>query len=73
MPLSMANKNKCCRIINIIGGRGIKQRLSSLGIYPSNFVKIIKNDFVGPLIIEINNSKLAIGRGMAHKIIVKEC
>jgi len=72
MPLSMANKDKLLKIINIVGGRNVKQRLSALGLYPGSVIKMITNDFGGPLIVEVNNSKIAIGRGMAQKILVNE-
>ncbi len=72
MPLSMADKNKRWEIVDIAGGRNIKQRLSALGLYPGSIIKMVTNDFGGPLIIEVSNSKIAIGRGMAQKIIVNE-
>ena len=72
MPLSMANKDKLLKITNIVGGRNVKQRLSALGLYPGSVIKMVTNDFGGPLIIEVNNSKIAIGRGMAQKILVSE-
>ncbi len=72
MPLSMANKNKLWKIADVIGGRNVKQRLFVLGLYPGSIVKMVTNDFRGPLIVEINNSKIAIGRGMAQKILVNE-
>ncbi len=72
MPLSMANKDKFLKITNIVGGRNVKQRLSALGLYPGSVIKMVTNDFGGPLIVEVNNSKIAIGRGMAQKILVNE-
>ena len=72
MPLSMANKDKLLKITNIVGGRNVKQRLSALGLYPGSVIKMVTNDFGGPLIVEVNNSKIAIGRGMAQKILVNE-
>jgi len=72
MPLSMASKDKLLEIVNIMGGRNVKQRLSALGLYPGSVIKIVTNDFGGPLIVEVNNTKIAIGRGMAQKILVNE-
>ncbi len=72
MPLSMASRDKLLEIVSIVGGRNIKQRLSALGLYPGSVIKMVTNDFGGPLIVEVNNSKIAIGRGMAQKILVNE-
>lgn len=71
MPLSMAEEGKKLKVVNIFGGRNIKQRLSSLGIYPNAIVEINTNELNGPLIISVNNARIGIGRGMASKIIVE--
>ncbi|QSQ09440.1 hypothetical protein H0A61_01803 [Koleobacter methoxysyntrophicus] len=54
------------------GGRNFHQRLLDLGLVRGIKVRVIKNDMTGPLIISIGEGRLAIGRGMALKIIVKE-
>ncbi len=57
-------------IRGIHGGAGIKNRLASIGIYPGASVKIVKKA-PGPCIIEVSGTRLAIGRGMASKILVE--
>lgn len=49
-------------------GHGIKHRLCSLGLYNDQKVKIIKNDNIGPIIVEVMGSKVVLGRGQARKI-----
>ncbi len=58
-------------IKGIHGGAGIKSRLASIGIYPGATVKIVKKA-PGPCIIEVSGTRLAIGRGMASKILVED-
>ncbi len=71
MPLSMAEEGKKLKVVNIFGGQNLKQRLYALGIYPDVIVKVVTNGFNGPLIISVNNTKIAIGKGMANKVIVE--
>ena len=70
MPLSMAKENEMLRIEKILGGNNLRQRLSAMGLYEGNTVKVYSNGSNGPVIVAVANSKIAIGRGMAQKIIV---
>jgi len=54
----------------IQAGCGLKSRLYGLGIFPGEKVKVIKNDR-GPILLKVGNTKLAIGRGEAKKILVE--
>lgn len=46
-----------------------RKRLYELGLNKGAKVTMVKNDF-GPLILNINGHKLALGRGLASKIMV---
>ncbi len=70
MPLAMASAGEKIRIVKFAGGRGMHQRLSSMGLNVGSEIEIIKKGFQGPLLIEAGDTRLAIGAGMAHKIIV---
>lgn len=60
-------------VIKILGGLKMRFRLESLGIYEGvKIKKISKVLFRGPVIIEVKNYKIAIGYGMAKKILVKK-
>lgn len=45
--------------------------LEKTGIRPGKIIEMISNYGVGPIIIKIDEAKIAIGRGMATKILVK--
>ncbi len=61
------------RVVDIIGGWGIRQRLSQLGIYPGDIIRIVRSGaFGGPIYIEVNGNGVAIGRGVARHIEVEE-
>ncbi len=68
LPLTESLQNDTVKILQIKGGFGFRQRMSELGIMPGNTVKIIKNDHIGPLIIMVKNSRIALGRGMCRRI-----
>lgn len=60
------------RISSINGGQALTSRLRAMGIYPGAVVKKMLSPSRGPVVIEVLNSKVAIGRGMAEKIMVKK-
>ncbi|BDH79330.1 MAG TPA: ferrous iron transport protein A [Methanothermobacter sp.] len=56
----------------IIGGIGLRRRLESLNIRVGKKVRKVSSlPFRGPIIIEVDRSKIAIGQGMAGKILVE--
>ncbi|UCD09341.1 MAG: ferrous iron transport protein A [Dehalococcoidales bacterium] len=60
------------KIIEIQGGQGLTTRLSALGIIPGrNIVKISDMLMRGPVTVKIGSTQVAIGYGMADKIIVE--
>jgi len=46
------------------------KRLYELGLYRNALVKVVKNDF-GPIILNLSGNKLALGRGLASKVMVE--
>ncbi|PJA37685.1 ferrous iron transport protein A [candidate division WWE3 bacterium CG_4_8_14_3_um_filter_42_11] len=59
-------------IVTIAAGFKATKRLSDLGLVPETEVKILQKTLVsGPIEVEARGSKLAIGRGLASKVLVK--
>jgi ferrous iron transport protein A len=59
-------------VIGVLGGPGLIRRLDALGIRPGK--KVTKTSsvlFHGPVTLKVNNSQVAVGFGMARKIIVE--
>ena len=66
-------KNKSVKIVSIAGGRGSRQILAQLGIGIGSKVVILRNaPFSGPLLIQNHGTSVAVGRGVASKILVEE-
>lgn len=58
-------------IAEIRGGCGIIKKLESIGIIPGKKItKISSQPWQGPQTIEINNIQVAIGFGMAKRIMI---
>ena len=69
-PLSEVTEGQTVNIIRIDGGRGLRVRLTTLGLLPNTRVTVIHNGRSGPFVISVKKSKMALGRGMVDKIMV---
>lgn len=59
-------------VLQLQGGRGLVNRLNALGIRPGKKItKVSAMLMKGPVTIEVDRAQIAIGFGMARKIIVK--
>ena len=69
MPLSMVKKGEA-NLINKIGGiEDTKKFLGIIGFVVGAAVTVI-SEIKGNMIVEVKNSRVAIGKDMANKIIV---
>ncbi len=69
MPLTMLPPGQVGRIVEIRAGRQLTDRLAGLGLLPGNTVSVLR-DNGGPLLLAVGETRLALGRGIAHKILV---
>jgi ferrous iron transport protein A len=70
--LTRARENVNLVFISLEGGRGAMQRLTDMGLVPGEHLKILNNSGFGPVTVLIKGVKVALGYGLANKIIVKE-
>ena len=72
LMLSMVESGATVELVAIQEGKRLRKRLADLGLNTGLQVRVVKNCFAGPLILAVReDSRLAIGRGMAHKIQVQ--
>ena len=71
ITLDHIKEGKRVKIIKIDTGRGLMVRIKNLGVLEGDTIKVIHNTR-GPIIIGKGDLRLALGRGMSHKIIVEE-
>jgi ferrous iron transport protein A len=59
-------------VAQIQGGHGLISRLSALGIRPGKKITKVGSMFMrGPVTVQLDSTQVAIGFGMANKVIVK--
>lgn len=71
MPLSHAHEGEGGIIQELMGGSGAQLRLATLGLRKGDHVEVITNNGQGQLVLAVNATRLAMGRGVAKKILVK--
>lgn len=69
MPLTLADKGKDCVVVKIRGNDEARQFLESLGFVEGSKISII-SEAGGNVIVKVRDSRIAIGRAMASKIMV---
>lgn len=59
-------------VVQVLGGPGLVNRLNSLGIRPGKRITKVSSVFMrGPVTIQIDRAQVAIGYGMANRIVVE--
>jgi len=71
IPLAMVTPGKLVTVTGFRGGFGLQRRLADMGLTPGVQVKVINTERHGPVLIELRGSRLALGRGVAHHILVE--
>jgi ferrous iron transport protein A len=71
MPLVMARAGEVVTVVGVRGGWGLQRRLADMGLTPNVRIRLINSQVAGPVVIELRGSRLALGRGVAQKIMVK--
>ncbi len=60
------------RVIKINGCENLIKKFHYMGIYEGGIIEKVLSYSKGPVIVKILNSQVAIGRGMAEKLIVEK-
>ena len=69
-PLSMVRTGETVKLASVNAGRGLNNRLASMGLVPNVKITVISNTHPGPFVISVKDSRMMLGRGVAHKIMV---
>ncbi len=68
--LSAVRAGETVKIVSVQAGRGLNSRLASMGLMSKVQITVVNNSHPGPFVISVKGSKMMLGRGMAHKIMV---
>jgi len=72
IDLSQMRAGQTGKIMSFDGGRGLVKKLESMGIRCGvQITKVSGQIMRGPIIIRVCNTQVAIGFGMARKILVR--
>ena len=72
MALDTVGVKKQVRVIVIEGGHRVRAHLNTLGIHVGDWLTVVERaPFRGPVLVEINGTRLALGRGVASKVQVE--
>jgi ferrous iron transport protein A len=72
MTLDRLNFGDKARVVKVHGGRGLCHHLERMGIHPGDIVSVAgAGAFRGPFLIEVHGSRIALGRGIARRVIVE--
>ncbi|MFW5696006.1 MAG: FeoA family protein [Alkalispirochaeta sp.] len=70
-PLSAVRTGVPVVVARLEGGEGFRSKVISMGIVPGNTVTVRSNGKRGPLVVQIDGSRVGIGRELADRIMVK--
>ncbi|MFH1350069.1 MAG: transcriptional repressor [Pseudomonadota bacterium] len=70
IPLAMAKPGERIVIKEIWGGREARARLASMGFRTGDLIEVISNNGLSRLIVGRGSMRMAMGRGIAQKIMV---
>ena len=72
MALDTVEVRKQVRVVAIDGGHRVRAHLNTLGIHVGDWLTVVERaPFRGPMLIEVNGTRLALGRGVAAKVQVE--
>ncbi len=72
LPLSLVAPGETVTLVGIQDCARLRQRVADLGLNIGLTVRVVKNDYHGPLILAVKtDTRLALGRGLAHRIHVQ--
>lgn len=73
LTLDRVQKEIEVEVLEIQGGWGIRQNLNQMGIHIGDRILVKRSGIMGgPILIQIQGTEVALGRGMARKILVAE-
>ncbi len=70
LPLSLVVPGQRVKLVEITAGHKLRHRLTELGLTSGVELEVVQDEG-GPLLLAVHDTRLALGRGMAHKIMVQ--
>lgn len=71
LPLTLLPAGHKGVVYDIEGGHGLRRHLLELGFVRGAQIRVLKNER-GPIIVSLDEARMALGRGAADKILIKK-
>ncbi len=72
-PLALAGEGEDVRIFSFKGGKALSYKLMDLGLSIGSCLRVIQRRPGGALVVARDNLRVALGEGMAQKVVVALC
>ena len=69
-PLSTVGAGKTVKLVSVNAGQALNSRLASMGLVANVEITVVNSGHPGPFVISVKDSKMMLGKGVAHKIMV---
>jgi ferrous iron transport protein A len=71
IPLTELTTDQEGAVVTLRGGSSFVSRLATLGFTPGARLTMVQNYGHGPLIVRVRDTRIALGRGEAIKIVIQ--
>lgn len=72
LPLSLLSHGDQAVVVEVRGGHGMRRRFADMGLLPGARIEVCSDvNSAGPVIVRVLDARIAIGRGMAPRIMVR--
>jgi ferrous iron transport protein A len=72
LPLDRVPKSRRAQVLCVTSDHGANRRLAQLGIVAGEVVEVRRSaPLGGPILVEVHGSTVALGRGLARKVLVR--
>lgn len=71
IPLTLIEPNREVTLMAVHGGRGLRRRLTDMGLNEGMSLRVVQAQTTGPCVIAVGDTRLMLGHGMAQKIFVQ--
>jgi Fur family transcriptional regulator, ferric uptake regulator len=70
IPLSMIPAGEKVKIVELAVGAALVHRLRSMGVKVNQEIEVLNNNFHGPFLVKVQGSRIALGHGVTHRVLV---
>jgi ferrous iron transport protein A len=70
-PLALAQEGERVRVVRLQRGERMARRLADMGLALGSEAVMLRGSGEGPVLVAVGDARIAIGRGMASRVMVE--